>query len=545
MRNLNLINVVASMFFLLGIIGKLPLFSQAAQPVEKTLTSNMEPAKVFASTITSLELKDYLSRLASEEFEGRATGKQGQLKAGEFLAEQYKNIGLTPAGDSGTYLQHYYYSTERWDNMKPSLLINGQELQYMLQYFSDVRLNNNRGILETQEMIFLGYGIEDEKYNDYTGQKLAGKDILILSGEPINESGESLVTGSKEPSKWSEDFTMKLQTAYKNGVRTVFIFDKQLVQNPGRQRGNRGSGMTPGKHDLKALSYANNFIIGQAAFNLLTGEKGKEILDATEVIREKGKSTPITFACDVKMSQSKNVNQIHGTNVVGYIKGTDDALSDEVLVISAHYDHLGIRNDKTYFGADDNASGSSGVLEIAEAFQEALLNGFGPRRSVLFLLVSGEEIGLLGSEFYTSNPAFPLRNTIANLNIDMIGRRDDKHRDNPDYIYVIGSDKLSTTLHDINEAVNNRLTNLTLDYTYNAPDDPNRFYFRSDHYNFAKNQIPAIFYFNGTHPDYHQPTDTIDKIEFDKMAKISQLIFFTGWELVNRQERILVNVPQK
>jgi Zn-dependent M28 family amino/carboxypeptidase len=226
-------------------------------------------------------------------------------------------------------------------------------------------------------------------------------------------------------------------------------------------------------------------------------------------------------------------------NVVAFIEGTEKP--DEVIVISAHYDHVGMRNGEIYNGADDDGSGTVGVMEIAEAFKLASQNGHGPKRSVLFLLVTGEEKGLLGSKFYVNFPIFPLENTIANLNIDMIGRIDEAHQDDPNFVYLIGSDRLSTELHQISEQMNEKFTQLSLDYTYNAEDDPNRFYYRSDHYNFAKNNIPIIFYFNGTHEDYHRPSDTPDKIEYELLAKRSQLIFYTAWELANREKRIVVD----
>jgi Zn-dependent M28 family amino/carboxypeptidase len=216
-----------------------------------------------------------------------------------------------------------------------------------------------------------------------------------------------------------------------------------------------------------------------------------------------------------------------------------------VLIVTAHYDHIGRRGNSIFNGADDNGSGTSTVLEIAQAFTLAKQAGVGPRRSVLFMLVSGEEKGLLGSEFYVNHPLFPLENTIANINVDMVGRVDEKHAADPNYIYVIGSDRLSTTLHEINEAANDKYTQLELDYTYNAEDDPNRYYYRSDHYNFAERGIPAVFYFNGTHADYHQDTDTVDKINFEKMVHIGQLVFYTAWELANRNERIKVDVGVK
>ncbi|WP_010521126.1 M28 family metallopeptidase [Aquimarina agarivorans] len=227
-------------------------------------------------------------------------------------------------------------------------------------------------------------------------------------------------------------------------------------------------------------------------------------------------------------------------NVIAFLEGTE--YPDELIVISAHYDHLGINaNGGIYNGADDNGSGTTSILQIAEAFAKAKKEGAGPKRSILFLHFTGEEKGLYGSRYYTENPLFPLKNTVCDLNIDMIGRIDDEHSNAPNYIYIIGSDRLSNELHLINEAINNKYTLFNLDYKYNKKSDPNRFYYRSDHYNFAKNDIPIIFYFNGVHDDYHKITDEVDKINYDLLTKRSKLIFYTAWELANRKNRILLN----
>ncbi len=227
-------------------------------------------------------------------------------------------------------------------------------------------------------------------------------------------------------------------------------------------------------------------------------------------------------------------------NLLGFIKGSE--FPNEVVVISAHSDHIGVRDDGEIFnGADDNGSGTVGVMEIARAFKKAEEDGNGPKRSILFLHVTGEEIGLFGSRYYTENPIYPLDNTICDLNIDMIGRIDPDKASNPEYVYLIGSDKISTELHEISEAVNTHYTLLELDYTYNAPDDPNRFYYRSDHYNFAKNGIPIIFYFNGVHEDYHAIGDTPDKIEYDLLEKRAKLVFYTAWEVANKEDRLSID----
>ena len=224
-------------------------------------------------------------------------------------------------------------------------------------------------------------------------------------------------------------------------------------------------------------------------------------------------------------------------NVVAYIKGSEKP--DEYIVISAHYDHVGVTNGEIYNGADDNGTGTTALLEMARMLQIAYKNGNKPKRSIVFLHCTGEEYGLHGSRYFVNSKLIPLENIVADLNVDMIGRRDFVYEKNKkDYIYLVGSDKLSTELHDISEAMNKKYTNLTLDYTYNAEKHPEMIYYRSDHYNFAKFNIPVIFYYSGEHADYHKPTDTVDKIDFDQMLKRTQLIFVTAWELANRNERI-------
>ena len=233
---------------------------------------------------------------------------------------------------------------------------------------------------------------------------------------------------------------------------------------------------------------------------------------------------------------SRMKEPVASENVVAFIKGSEKP--EEVIVLSAHYDHVGMHDGEIFNGADDDGSGTVAMLEMAEAFQKAVKNGHGPKRSLLFLHVTGEEIGLYGSKYYTENPLFPLANTVANLNTDMIGRIDPDKKDAPNYIYLIGSDKLSQELHDLSENVAETYSDLELDYKFNDENDPNRFYYRSDHYNFAKNNIPIIFYFNGVHEDYHKASDTPDKIEYELLEKRTRLIFQTAWEEDNREERI-------
>ena len=275
-----------------------------------------------------------------------------------------------------------------------------------------------------------------------------------------------------------------------------------------------------------------------------TGKKGQKL--AVNFLRK--------FYEKNKISAAKNTNNyfqkmklimINGEkfdteNVAAYIPGCEKP--DEYIIFSAHLDHVGIENGKIYNGADDDGSGTVAILEIAQAFQIAFINGSGPKRSLLFLHLTAEEKGLLGSKYYVENPLYPINNAVANLNIDMIGRLDPKRPDkNENYIYLIGSDRLSQELHEVSEQANLKYVGLDLDYTFNAENDPNSFYTRSDHYNFAKENIPVIFYFNGTHEDYHKPTDTPDKINYELLSKRTKLIFYTAWDLANREKRIRLN----
>ena len=243
------------------------------------------------------------------------------------------------------------------------------------------------------------------------------------------------------------------------------------------------------------------------------------------------------------MNKQYNEKLPDSENIWAFIEGSEKP--EEIVVVSAHYDHVGMKNGEVYNGADDDGSGTVALLEIAQAFEKAKKEGYGPKRSILILHMTGEEHGLYGSSYYSENPLFPLKNTVADVNIDMIGRRDEAHKDSNNYIYLIGSDYLSTDLFNICEAVNTKYTHLNIDYKYNDRKDPNRFYYRSDHYNFAKHGIPVVFLFNGVHADYHKATDEVDKIEFDALEKRAQLGFSIAWEIANRDSKLVVDKDGK
>jgi hypothetical protein len=502
------------------------------------VTDESDPSVKYANTITAEDMKNHLTVLAGDGFEGRETGTKGNNLAGDYISNFFRSNGLLSKTGRGNYKQPVAFTFSKWQDI--DIFVGETRYKHLWDFLAFPDKNNNMPAITADEVVYLGYGIDDAKYSDYAKNDVAGKVIMINKGEPIKKDSTSWITGSSEMSEWSTDISKKLEVAKKNGVKLVLIIEDDIKKMLGENRRKLlGSVVSLGDLTNEEITLANHAYISSTIAKDIIAKKAKKIIKSRKRSNRKGKACDVSLETMFVMNMSKEANVLKGNNILGYIEGTDK--KDEVVIVSAHYDHLGKRGDDIYNGADDNGSGTTTVLELAEAFRLAEKDGVVPRRSVAFLLVTGEEKGLLGSEYYAENPLFDLDKTVADVNIDMVGRVDDKYADNPNYIYVIGSDRLSTDLHKINESANKKYAGLTLDYTYNSEEDPNRYYFRSDHYNFAKNGIPAIFFFNGVHADYHKASDTVDKINFDKMAKVGRLIFHTTWELLNREDRIVVD----
>ena len=509
--------------------------SLACNSSQKTISQQIEPVKtsvnplVYAQSITEAELKEHLYTYASDEFEGRDTGEPGQKLAVEYLKAEYVELGIPAAQSDGNYFQNVPLVISKLP--KGSVSINGKEYQ------------NGEGLLtftaaagSYDNIVYVNYGIEEENYSDYAGVDVKGKIVLMKAGEPMNADGTYKLSGSNEASVWSnmsESIGKRMELASSKGAIGVMYFDEG---NYGRFKNrfnfmqSKDSG-SMGLKDEVQNDFYSFFIDALVANAILPNIKSENT--------SKNVSTKLVLNIE---SDSKDVES---ENVVAVIKGSEKP--DEYVIISAHLDHVGVNTEGEIFnGADDDGSGTVGLLEIAEAFKKAADEGNGPKRSVVFLHVTGEEKGLLGSKYYADHdPIFPLSQTVADLNIDMIGRIDPNRTGNRNYIYLIGSDKLSTELHELSEEVNKKYMNIELDYTFNDENDPNRFYYRSDHYNFAKNNIPIIFYFNGTHADYHQPGDTPDKINYDLLENRTRLVFLTAWEIANRDARLKVDKAAK
>lgn len=478
----------------------------------------------YATTITQAELKEMLYHYASDTFEGREAGAPGQKKAVAYLKAKYETLGIPAAKQDGDYFQNV--PLEEVAVPTGSLTINGSTFTVGEEVISFAAIQG-----QYNQLVYAGYGIEADEYSDYSGLDVQGKLVLIKAGEPKNAQGTYVLSGTQQPSEWStatQALEKKINLAQEKGATAVLYFDPLTF--PRYKEYFAFVKDEVGHNMVLKEEIGDNSIFFLNTKAATTLKKDIEV-DATPQLL----STDLTFAI-----QSRN-NTVRAENVIAFIPGSERP--QEYVVISAHLDHIGVTADgQINNGADDDGSGTVALLEIAEAFKKAAAQGQGPKRSVVFLHVTAEEKGLLGSQYYTDyDPVFPLAQTVANLNIDMIGRIDPKREGDRNYIYLIGSDKLSTALHQLSEAVNATYAKLELDYTYNDENDPNRFYYRSDHYNFAKHNIPIIFYFNGTHEDYHRPSDTPDKINYDLLENRTRLIFHTAWELANRKDRVVVD----
>lgn len=487
-------------------------------------------AQKYASLITADDAKKHLSIIASDAFEGRETGKPGATMAANYIEAEFKRLGLQPPVNGSYFLN--VPLVENSFTVK-TLTINGTSYAYRKQFYANAY---NTGVtadnvITATDFVYLNHKKGGDPAAELGSTDITGKVVLLVN------DGESPPNITKRI-----DF---IQTKKPALILATSADVSNILKNLYGGSGNGGGGRLTIKEDgpIPVLAPVYN-ISAEVAAQLFVNSG--ETFETFQASGDADGSQPNTvLKGQISTTISTISNEAKAVDVLGYMPGTD--LKDEVLVFSAHYDHIGLTTsgtDKVNNGADDDGSGTTGILEIARAFAEAKKEGHGPRRSILFLGNVGEEKGLLGSKYYTDHPVFPLEKTITDLNIDMIGRVGYDYIGKPDsanYVYVIGSGMLSTDLRKANELANKTYTKLDLDYKYDDPNDKNRFYYRSDHYNFAKHGVPIIYYFNGTHDDYHQPGDEVSKINFPLLAKRAQLVFYTGWDLANRDKRPVVD----
>ncbi len=499
--------------------------------------AQQNPTALKYSKIVSAQLaKKHLSIIASDAFEGRETGKPGADKAANYIANEFKALGIKPGVKGSYFLDVPIVEPSFTVN---SLTANGKSYTIGTDFSATGGVGTKT--VTASDIVFIGYGIGADTYDDLKGTDIAGKVVLYINtGEPVT-NGIFKVTGTDKTSNWSTDRSRRIQFIQSKKPALV------LAVNPagGAVRRSNGARMVLKRENTDVPVYT----ITPAMANELLAATTKTIAQLKADIDQSGTPKTQSVKADFSTTYTGTEKPVKAVDIVGILPGRDPKLKNEYLVISAHYDHIGMlpegtKGDRIYNGADDDGSGTTAMLTIARAFSAAQKAGKGPRRSILFLGNVAEEKGLLGSEYYSEHPVVPMASTIADLNIDMIGRVGEEYigkADSANTVYVIGSSMLSSDLHKVGEKANNTYTKLKLDYKYDDPNDPNRFYYRSDHYNFAKFNVPIIFYFNGVHADYHGLGDEVSKINFPLLAKRAQLVYFTAWDLANADKRPAVD----
>ena len=498
----------------------------------------------------------HLSIIASDEFEGRETGKKGAWLAAEYIKKQFKSFGLTGPVKEGNdpFFQKIGYFSKTLN--KSELSVKGQNKENFKDFYITPNSVNEAGYaIKANEVVFAGYGLNKEGFNEYEGINVAGKVVMIFAtGDPTSKAPAPAQNGRRAPAGAASQ-QAKIKYLMDNKAAGVLVINQSVDNISAQMKTFLQNGTTYLKTAERAKSMAAAsalpiVTIGTAVANEILAAANTNLDEVKKKITETMKPATVSVNIPVAFTAKSQEVPLRAENVLGFLEGSDPKLKNEVLVLTSHYDHIGMLDDpnakdKINNGADDDGSGTTGVLLIAEAFANAKKAGKGPKRSILFMTVVGEEKGLLGSEWYAENPIFPIENTIANLNTDMIGRIGEEYLGKPDsanYIYSVGSFKLSTELGKLSETINETYTKMKLDYKYDDPKDPNQIYYRSDHYNFAKLGIPVIFFYDGMlQQDYHKPGDEVDKINFELLAKRAHLTYYTAWELANRPNRVVVD----
>jgi hypothetical protein len=493
-----------------------------------------------AAAITAAELRDYLTFLADDAMEGRNTPSRGLNVAANFLAENLSRWGFTPAGDNGTYFQRIALTQKRLDPARTTLTVDG----ITFKYGDDLLAAAVPGTVEGG-LVYVGHGyiVKAKNVDAYKGLDVSGKILVALSGYP-NGVVRNDVRGESGPDKWESPTTY----ASKHGaLGVIYVPDYRALASWGgtKRRAVEDGTVTVDKLPARQGQTVPSVTASVGLVSVLFENEqvgGDEIFKRAQT-REAGE--PFALKKSVKFEVATAVTTLTTQNVVAILEGSDPALKKEYVAIGAHYDHVGVGSgagDVIYNGADDDGSGTTAVLAMADAFAKLTPR---PKRSLLFVWHAGEEKGLWGSDYVTRFPPVPIEQIVTQLNIDMIGRSrkaDDTKAENkeltgPDEVYVIGSKMMSSDLGDTSERVNKEYLNLQFNYKYDDPKDPNRFFFRSDHYNYARKGVPIIFYFSGVHEDYHKPTDSVEKIDFAKMEKVTRTVYAMALTLADAPAR--------
>lgn len=519
----------------------------------------------FQDHITEEFLYQHLSVIAHDSLEGRETGMADQKIAAQYLSDYYTGLGLAPVGDDDTYFQHFMLDAERTDSLvyrtyriqnSDTTLVNhsvaSPELKSdYIQLFGGARPLKG-------DIVFAGFGAVDpgRGVNHLDGTNLQDKWVLVFEDIPYIADGDTLV---------NPDFSNNnrfTQIVSRNDAKGILVIGNEspeefeslkrlnsyLVSKPGNMRLQYLEG-SPARRGFPKGYVQINPGLAIELLDLNNYAELRQLRENLTVNITEFEAHQLSFLLDYTPFQG--TAEIETENVVAFLEGSDPDLKKEVVILTAHYDHIGITQpdetgDYINNGADDNGSGTVALMAIANALQKASEEGIGPRRSILFLHVSAEEIGLLGSRYYSDHPIFPIENTVANYNADMIGRSTTERQSSgdTDYIFIIGGDIISSSLDSLVHVANQESVDMELDYTYNDLEDRNQFYRRSDHWNFGRLEIPFVFFFTGVHEDYHRPGDTVDKIDFPKLTRTTRLIYSSTLQVANYDGRPEVDNQQ-
>jgi hypothetical protein len=542
-------------------------FSAAPQLAQQGAAATAPATKLPAATveaskrITAARLNEHLSVVASDAMEGRDTPSKGLDATAKYIADDLKKLGLRPAGDDGTYFQRIALKRDKVDAARTTFALDDQAFKFGDDYL----MTGTPGSAEGQ-LVFVGHGwiVKSKGIDAYKGIDVRDKIMVVAGTGLLPGLARADVRG-----KAGEDYDDAASYARRGGARGLVVvprtrdmerfwrFRRGALERGGFQVG-RFREQNPGATPLPTI-YASQRVLDA----LFAGEavSGADVMKQAQ----SGETAP-AFALSpkkrAKFTVVANTETATTQNVIAVLEGRDSALKSEYVALGAHYDHVGVagqgsgqcaavNGDAICNGADDDGSGTVSILTIAEAFAK----GARPKRSLLFVWHCGEEKGLWGSQYFTNYPTVPLDHVVAQLNIDMIGRskkEGDTNQANanlsgPNEVYVIGSKMMSTDLGALSERVNSSFLSLAFNYKYDDPRDTNRFFFRSDHFNYAQKGVPIIFYFDGVHEDYHRPSDSPDKIDYQKMEKVARTVFATAAELANAPARPRVDkhLPQE
>ncbi|GBC83527.1 Aminopeptidase YwaD [bacterium HR10] len=506
-------------------------------------TLPLPPAAAIES-ITPAELRSHVEFLASDELGGRYVASDSIQIAARYLASRLRSYGFRGGAADGSFFQTFEIVVRRLLPDQSLLEIRTPAEKRQYTYGTDFIAFGGTGPVHLHaEAVFVRFGVTlpEWGYDDYGKVDVRGKlAVALLQGLPALEREGRALSASEYP------IQRKIEAARAHGAAGLLLL--RDAPGAGGMRGFRGAGLTP------RITLAEEDARLASPFPILLAETRltQDLLQALGLSPERSltpaeipESKPLGLTATVKLTFE--TQRQSAANVIGILDGADPERRNEYVLLSAHYDHLPARDGQIYNGADDDASGTATVLEIAQAFTI----GERPKRSILIIFHTAEEVGLLGSKYFVAHPTVPLNAIVANLNVDMVGRTRAPNDTNPanreladaNTLYLIGSDKLSRELHELSEQTNRDTERFNLDYRYNREDHPQRLYYRSDHYNYAQKGIPVIFYFTGLHEDYHRPTDDTEKLDFEKMARIGRLIFATAWRIANLEHRLRVNTP--